>query len=813
MQSKLHFIKTLIAISLLCAQSLVAQTYSYLGTFNANGSPNYLVTPDVIASDLAQRIRLSLPEYYPVPTYHPEYLTDNVITDIAVTQLSDVWITFIDEGAGYQNTLAFYTYNLSQPPTTKPNNLTVVFPNMSLENNILRKGSKVLLGRFPANTGIGFVLIANGFQNGQVTNGYAQYYSNPVFNPEKNKKHKKHSVLLRDVSGKAVIGFEDLDRSSSGCDNDFNDAIFYATASPIALCTTCPPTVGTGNGGTSSGNNGGLESDGCLANAIAGRNFQRAKTPSVSYDNSDNMQAFTAPEGNLAVRNDVELEQYIPETPFYEPGINAFISSPKDLLGITNAQKVLAVDYFDGVTNERRAAVLTTKTADKVYDHTKVICDRLTGSTLLGAETILIDSMPFVRYTLQREDGNFEYAINFSIHKTSATTANVISRWSTEEYPSADGYWNYQVWADAPHMSQRVTEVILEKFKAEHTLTSLGNAVVPQVFVKKGAYDNGILTLTVHNPLNAKSLTINGNAANSETGGRSDITKQVALSGALDETVEVYVGSIFDMGFTVRNDKSMDFDALYFADGAWGLEYDKNKTTVEKYQVQAGVPTTGNNIFTVERNPIVKAQTTDYISLFRSLRPAGKAANMSAYTNLSFKGAGAGVAEIVLMKEGVKDWTKQYRAEVSLFDENQQYNLPLSIFSNGTGEALKANDITHVVFTLNNKTKQAKTFEISLENVVFNNNNNRTTTFSSETLTAYPNPATAQTTVAFTMPARGFAYVTLSNMQGQTFIESNKEFAKGANMMPLDLAGLPSGVYVATVMTGKSKLMTKILIP
>jgi hypothetical protein len=802
MQSKLHFFKTLIVIPLLCAQSLVAQTYSYLGTFNTNGSPNYLVTPDVIAPDLAQRISLSLPNYYPVPTYHPEYLTENVVTDIAITQQSDVWVTFVDEGAGNRNTLAFYTYDLAQPPTTKPTNLTVIFPNMSLENNVLLKGSKALLGRFPANTGIGFALIANGFQNGVVSSSSVKYYSNPDFNPEKQKKHKKHSVLLRDQSGKSIIGFEDLDRSGNGSDNDFNDAIFYATANPVVVCATCPTTVGTGDGGTSSGNNGGLESDGCLANAIAGRNFQRAKTPSVSYDNPAKMEAFTAPKGNLSVRNDVELTQYISEAPFYEPEIKAFISTPKDLLGVTNAQKVLSVDYFDGATNARRAAVLTTKTADKVYDHTKVICDRLTGSTLIGAETILIDSMPFVRYTLQREDGIFEYAINFSIHKTSATTANVVSRWST-----------YQVWADAPHMSQRATEAILEKFKAGHTLTSLGNAVVPQVFVKKGSYDNGILNLTIHNPLNAKSLTIKGNAANSETGGREDFTKQITLSGALTETVEVYVGSIFDMGFTVRNDKSTDFDALYFADGAWGLEYDKKKTTVEKYHIEAGLPTTGNNIFTVERNPSVKAQSSDYVSLFRALRPTGKAADMSAYSTLTFKGTGEGVAEIVLVKESIKDWAKQYRAEISLFDEKQAYNLPLSIFTNGTSETLKANDITHVVFTLNNKTKQVKTLEIALENVVFDNNNNRTTTFSSETLTAYPNPATAQTTVAFTMPERGFAYVALSNMQGQTLIESNKEFAKGANMMPLDLAGLPSGVYVATVMTGKSKLMTKILIP
>jgi Domain of unknown function (DUF4114)/Secretion system C-terminal sorting domain len=814
MQSNLQLKKALPIIALLIVQLCFAQntTFQYLGTFNSSGRPNYLVTPgDVVPADMMARINNSLPENYPVPTYHPEYLSTGVQSDIVVTALSEVWITFVDEGAGYQNTLAFYTYNTATPPTTKPTTLQVAFPNLSKDNNILVKGDKVLLGRFPAGTSIGFAIIANGFQNGGVTKGYATFYSNPNFNPETTAALRKHSVLLNDATGAKIIGFEDLDRGSSGCDNDFNDAVFYATASVVTPCVTCPSTVGTGSG-VGSGNSGGLESDGCLASAIAGRNFQRAKTSALSYDNPDVMQQFTASTGNLAVRNDVELEQFVPEQPFYAQPVTAYISTPKDLLGVTNAQKVLSVDYFDDATKERLAAVLTTKTANKVYDHTKVICDRLTGSTLLRTEKIQIDNIPFIRSTLVREDGKFEYAICFSMSKESSTNATITSRWAIDEYLVSQSYYNYQVWAEAPHLAQRVVEEILIKLKAQYTLSSTEGENLPQLFVKKGSYDNGLLTLSIYNPIEAKSLTINGNSTYTETGERIDFTKKIALTGKVEETIQVNVGTVFDMGFTIRNDVSNDYDALYFADGAWGLEYDKTKTSVSKYTVAMTSPVLINDIFTVERNPTIKGQTTDYISLFRSLRPAGVAANISKFTNLSFVGYGEGVAEIVLMKASIKDWSKQYRAEVSLFDEKQQYNLPLSIFSNGTGETLKADDITHIVVTLNNNTKETKYFEIGLDNVQFNNKKGVTIS-NKESLTAYPNPATTQTTIAFNMSERSMAFFSLSNAQGQTMMENKGEFAKGTTYMPLDLAGLPSGIYVATVTTATSKMMTKVLIP
>jgi Domain of unknown function (DUF4114) len=230
------------------SQSLNAQGFKMLGTYDNTGKPSYLAPNDVISADLSKRIALSLPEAYPVPQYHPEYLSANNTNDILLKDTSDVWITFVDEGAGYQNTLGFYTYNLNAPPTVAPVNsqITIAFPNLSYENNVLQKGNKVFLGRFPKNTGIGFVLIANGFQYGTISpNGKYYFYSNSAFNPETDVTKRQHSVLLRDSSGLLVIGYEDL-RRDAGSDNDFNDAVVYITAKPAtAFIGITPLTVGT----------------------------------------------------------------------------------------------------------------------------------------------------------------------------------------------------------------------------------------------------------------------------------------------------------------------------------------------------------------------------------------------------------------------------------------------------------------------------------------------------------------------------------------------------------------------------------------
>jgi LruC domain-containing protein len=212
---------------------------NYIGTYNTNGVPNYLLAKsDVINKDFLTDVNNALPENMPVPTYHPEYLLGNSQHNLVILDKAEVWITFVSEGAGYKNVLAYYTYDRDFPPKTAADikECSVIFPNASFAGSGggLYSGNKVSLGVFEKNTVIGWVLLRNGWNDTTrlSTEGLGLLYSNLELNPEADIKNRQHTVMLYDDKRSVfLIAFEDLIRP--GGDNDFNDAVFYATANPI----------------------------------------------------------------------------------------------------------------------------------------------------------------------------------------------------------------------------------------------------------------------------------------------------------------------------------------------------------------------------------------------------------------------------------------------------------------------------------------------------------------------------------------------------------------------------------------------------
>jgi LruC domain-containing protein len=221
-----------------------ALAFKYLGTFNADGKPNYLTLPNAaIDAELLSFVNASLPEQKAVPSYHPAYLKNTARNNIVVQEQADVWITFVAEGAGYQNTLGFYTYPTGQAPKSAAEieNITIVLPNASVNGTKgpLIPGNQVKLGRFQPGTTISFVLIANGFQGGKVTNGYHFVFSDDALNASSNPDLKRQSVLLHDATRNLFMcGFEDIRRDYSNCDHDFNDLVFYTTSNPVRAIST-----------------------------------------------------------------------------------------------------------------------------------------------------------------------------------------------------------------------------------------------------------------------------------------------------------------------------------------------------------------------------------------------------------------------------------------------------------------------------------------------------------------------------------------------------------------------------------------------
>lgn len=208
-----------------------------LGTFNTAGVPNYLVLPsDVVSSQFLADVNAALPEHRSVPTYSPQFLASNLERNLVLTAQSDVWVTFVHDGASFLNSLFYFTYNKNNKPTSvsQIDSLIAIMPNVSYAGSGggMTTGDKVYLGHFGADTAIGFAIAQNGFNGTTVNSGATFLYSINGLNPETTAAKREHTVLLyENTNQRFVIGFEDVDRDN-GSDNDFNDCVIYATANP-----------------------------------------------------------------------------------------------------------------------------------------------------------------------------------------------------------------------------------------------------------------------------------------------------------------------------------------------------------------------------------------------------------------------------------------------------------------------------------------------------------------------------------------------------------------------------------------------------
>lgn len=228
----------------------ITPNLKYLGDWKSDGTPNYLEkTPDVIDAALLARLNVSLPEASPVTKHHPGYITADD-KSVLIQERADVWVTFIHEGAGYQNVLGFYTFPKGTPPASidQVKDITVIFPNASYAGSGggLRSGDKVYIGRFDAGVEIGWVLFSNGFSGGKVTTGNWMLFSTQNLNGVTDPALRQHTVLLNDIGyDRVILGFEDIRRSNGG-DQDFNDCLFSITSNPVkAIVMTSLPTIDT----------------------------------------------------------------------------------------------------------------------------------------------------------------------------------------------------------------------------------------------------------------------------------------------------------------------------------------------------------------------------------------------------------------------------------------------------------------------------------------------------------------------------------------------------------------------------------------
>lgn len=197
---------------------------------------------DITASFLSD-VNYAFPERSRVQDRHPEYIQQGSAEEILLADSAEVWVTFLHEGAGYRNTFGYYLI----PPggsvsTAAKLDKRVIFPNASLSGSGggLVAGDRIRLGNFRAGSRIGFLVIADGWNGTRVdTVGKPTYYSRSTLNPETDPELRKHVAMLWHAgTDRVVMGFEDLNRGTAGCDHDFNDVLFTVSWNPFRAVDT-----------------------------------------------------------------------------------------------------------------------------------------------------------------------------------------------------------------------------------------------------------------------------------------------------------------------------------------------------------------------------------------------------------------------------------------------------------------------------------------------------------------------------------------------------------------------------------------------
>lgn len=248
-----------------------------------------------LASGLLSEVQDALPESTDVnqsflnPAYNP---------NIQLQNDAHVAVTFLDEGAGYRNSLGYFTFSndtftdysfgdldtdnsghigISELSAISSVNTGMIFNNVSEAGGggSLQSGDTVTLGDaaisniqdtdfdmvggeiFEEGTNIGFFLLQNAWDGSQVKGWDYEspdplaFYSVDFLNPENSAdatlnnvdEDSRHVAMMTTTTGdnEVILGFEDLVRPAG--DNDFNDAVFRIRTDPVsALFAQVPST-------------------------------------------------------------------------------------------------------------------------------------------------------------------------------------------------------------------------------------------------------------------------------------------------------------------------------------------------------------------------------------------------------------------------------------------------------------------------------------------------------------------------------------------------------------------------------------------
>lgn len=497
-------------------------------------------------------------------------------------------------------------------------------------------------------------------------------------------------------------------------------------------------------GSVGGGGGGGVESK-SLGDAIAVRVYNRAIN-SVAETADYSKMPSAERTGNIvsnATGTQLRLTDILPRQ-LVNYNFKSFVSTPKDLIGITNAKDVLSIDFVN--ENTPKAVAFGTQTQGEVYDHTKAICDRLKGYELVAMQNVTVKGINMVQYNLRNNDGNIEYAMSFIIGaKTGRNSYTIQSNWLNKDYTVDETMYNIQLWGGSPSLATDMAADIITRLTAGLPVNEIkSNAALPKTYITAGKRVEDNLSLTINNVTSATSGYFEvSDRATEKTTIYTKRTVPFTVNANGKTTVALPTGDLYESTIKLYMNGIIQ-DEVFMADGSWGVDYNTNTTSVKKFEVKNSTAQLAKDEFHLFRNVDVNATTPDFIGVYKLLRGGGAPQDLSAFKTLKITAAGNSVLTVTLVKKSITNWADQYTYQFSVNKDATDFLIPLSDFkSSGSNKPIDPKDITTMIVALGATSAGKNTnVEVSLSNVSFTKEDiGYIRSLSAKDVTAYPNPS------------------------------------------------------------------------
>lgn len=553
----------------------------------------------------------------------------------------------------------------------------------------------------------------------------------------------------------------------------------------------------------SSGNKGGLESNNRLSDVIAKRNYNRAKTNYRFNRDIAPLVEKRSSYGTRSATTTLTLQDFIPIDEIQEDYIVE--SSPADLIEITNATEVYAVDYIENDLS--KASILALKTEHGVYEHTKYICDRLLGAELISVSTLEINGQQFIKSLIKNIDGTVEFVLSLSAKMHNNETEFAIeSHWNLDQYEDGASFYNFQIWAQSIDDLHILGQQVLNLLEVQKPISGYELSTPPTVFVRNGTYQDGALDLQIVNTNATQNITFDAGTRATETSEFETLTTTIALGGNYITSVTVPTGRLFDIGFRLGDGVATP-DDLFLSDGPWGLDVQET-TTIQSYEITANENDYDENVRALERNVQLSATTSTYVAAYRALTARFQAVDVSEYEALQLRAKGTGNLQITFVKESIAQWEDQFKTTISLTEEYQDFDLSFTTFTSANGEVLTLDDLVTIVFTMVSEDGTVQTKEMHLEDLRFGTSQVlATTSFETSTTQAvknFPNPFVTTTTLQLPTATPSLE-ITVVDMLGRVVDKQTLLTAQGGRTARYTAPQLTTGMYTYQVIDATSK--------